>query len=820
MSWNDGRRVSSGQLRRCAVARSGLATLHRVRRSWVLALSLTVAVVGLSCASAQAALQRGHSFSSSFGGQGGGEGQFEDPTGVAVDESSGEVYVVDSKDERVETFRPSGNGEYKFASQFKVRSPGAIAVDNSNNAADPSRGDVYVVGAEEKGAAAEERNVVYEYSPSEEVVVHKWTKFKSKEAGQEEELELEDITGVAVDANGTLWVYWEEEGVIDGFSKQRTKSEATKLEWEPLLRRTPEVESKFECSARSAFAVAPGDEFFYAGYERETSSESCPGEQEEPPNVAVVAKLDGAAPLPRVVSRELDREDSTGAAVDEASAADTPLGETAKGDVYLDNGNSVAAFATNGLLIQRFGLVQLTSGSGLAVDSATGDVLVADSAKDLVDVFTPEEGAEAPVIDDVSSQNLTPQSTELRAQIDPRGAETEYEFQYGTVECAKSSGSCAVAPVPEGEIKPGFGDRAVSVTLHNLQPATAYYYRVLASSAQGGPVEGVPSPTTFTTLPSPSALPDGRAWELVSPVEKHGAAIEAIPPHAKGGIIQAAADGSAIAWLATGPLVSEPQGNRSFEFTQLLSTREAGWGTQSLETPHNKGRGLVIPSPSEYHYFSTDLSKSLVEPTEPANEALGVTEDPPLSPEATEKTMYVRDDPPAAPAYLPLVTSANDTAHNEFGGGLEFLDATRDLKHVVFESKVGLSAAAPSAAGLYEWEAGEPLQLVSVLPDGTPAPDEPGREPSLGDGGGLNAAKRDLERWHAGVLDRAGEEQLYLRDTARGETIRSTRHRATAPPNRAQGDTNCQNPRKNIRKCTSRPPPATARRCSSPTRRG
>ena len=118
------------------------------------------------------------------------------------------------------------------------------------------------------------------------------------------------------------------------------------------------------------------------------------------------------------------------------------------------------------------------------------------------------------------------------------------------------------------------------------------------------------------------------------------------------------------------------------------------------------------------------------------------------------------------------MSEANDTAHNNFGGELEFLDATPDLSHVVFESAVGLTAEDPSAPGLYEWDAQSGgLQLVSVLPGGSPAPDTPSSTPALGDGGGLNergALSSDGSR----VLWSEGDETtLYLRDTARGETI-------------------------------------------------
>ncbi len=91
----------------------------------------------------------------------------------------------------------------------------------------------------------------------------------------------------------------------------------------------------------------------------------------------------------------------------------------------------------------------------------------------------------------------------------------------------------------------------------------------------------------------------------------------------------------------------------------------------------------------------------------------------------------------------------------------------------MFESTVGLTAEDPATPGLYEWDAeSQALQLVSVLPDGSPAPDESGAPVSLGDGGGLNdrgAISSDGSRvfWTDG-----GEEGLYLRDTARGETIK------------------------------------------------
>ena len=730
------------------------------RRALVAAVAVVVAGSLLLCTGADALVARGHVYGFSFGAAGSGGGEFVEATQVAVDEASGDVYVVDGGGERVEVFKPEAGG-YQFVSQFKVHSPGAIAVDNSGSASDPSRGDVYVVGAEEKGAEPSERDIVYEYSPSEGKVVEKLHAFKSGEV----EEEFSDILEVAVDSGGTLWVYWEEEGIIDGFSKQLNKAQTKpELVWEPSLRRTPEVESTFGCPARGDFAVGADNESFYVGYERLSASEECPGAEGETPDPSVVAQLNSAAPSPGTLIRELDHQNTTGVAVG------------GDGEVFLDTGTDVAAFTQTGQLVERFGTGHLQAGSGVAVDAQSGVVFVADARQDQVEVFEPEEQARPPAIDDVSAQDLTPRSAELRARIDPGGAQTSYVFEYGTSDCSTEPGACT--EVGAGTLQAGFGDREVSVSLSDLEPASAYYFRVLASNAVGR-VEGVPSPDTFTTLPAPGVLPDGRAWEMVSPVEKHGAAVESISRYSAGSI-QAAAEGGALVWMASGPVVSEPEGNRSFEPTQLLSRRgEGGWSTQSLETPHEQGRGLLVPSPSEYHYFSPELSQGLVAPTEPTRQVGGVFEHPPLSPAASEKTLYLRQDPPAEPKYLPLVSAADDTANTAFGGALELLDASSDLQHVLFESKVGLTAAAPTAAGLFEWSAGKQasaaLQLVSVLPDGTPAPDEPGgREPYLGDGGGLNDRGAISNDGSHVVWTEARDfvpERLYLRDTLTGETI-------------------------------------------------
>jgi DNA-binding beta-propeller fold protein YncE len=715
----------------------------------IAALASLAAMLAFACASASALTHRGHEFTSSFGQAGSGPGQFSNPVGVAVDEASGNLYVVDAGNERVEIFTPDGSGGYAFSSEFKVRQPlGPIAVDNSTNPSDPTRGNVYVVASKELEPEPEEHEVIYEYSPAAKEV-HKWTSFKAKVEGETEELELEDISGVSVDAGGTLWVYWEENGIIDGFAKQAVKGEKPRLAWEPSLRREPEIESKFECWARPVFAVAPGGDAFYAGYERPNAEEACPGEFGESPGATVVAKLDAAQPTPHKLLREVGSQSTTGVAVDPTN-----------GDVYLDNGSSVGAYTAAGAPIQRFGVGHITGAAGAAVDAQRGDVFVAEPGSDEVAVFGPE-AAGPPEVDGLSARNLSPSSAELDAKLDANGLQSEYRFEYGTSDCS-TPGACT--QLPAGKLTATFGDQDVHVVVEGLSPATTYYYRVAIANTAGS-AEGAPSPNTFTTLPSSGVMPDGRAWELVSPADKHGAAPELIAPF-RGGYNQAAADGDAFAWLANGPVVAEPEGNRAFEFNQLLSRREpGGWSTASLETPHDEGRGIHSPSPTEYHFFSPDLSRALLQPTEP----FGTQEAPPLAPGATEKTMYVRSTPPSAPGFTAVVTPADDTAGTAFGGKLEFAGASADLKRVVFESTVGLAAEHPTTQGIYEWEEGAPLRLLTVLPDGSPAPLELGVAPKLGESLGLNSRHAVSTDGTRVIWSTAGGRYLYMRDITAGE---------------------------------------------------
>ncbi len=96
-----------------------------------------------------------HIYKTTFGSEGSGPGQLKEPQGIAVNDTTHEVYVVDTGNNRVERFAPNAaTGTYENMGQFNgsaaptgvFSTPTEIAIDNSSDPGlDPSAGDVYVV---------------------------------------------------------------------------------------------------------------------------------------------------------------------------------------------------------------------------------------------------------------------------------------------------------------------------------------------------------------------------------------------------------------------------------------------------------------------------------------------------------------------------------------------------------------------------------------------------------------------------------------------------------------------------------------------------
>ena len=74
------------------------------RRLMLAPVAVLCALAALTVVSATPALAvRGYVFERAFGQAGSGNGDLSEPQGVAVNESSGDVYVVDKGNDRVES---------------------------------------------------------------------------------------------------------------------------------------------------------------------------------------------------------------------------------------------------------------------------------------------------------------------------------------------------------------------------------------------------------------------------------------------------------------------------------------------------------------------------------------------------------------------------------------------------------------------------------------------------------------------------------------------------------------------------------------------
>jgi sugar lactone lactonase YvrE len=84
--------------------------------------------------------------SNTWGATGSGDGQFDMPQGIAVD-SSGNVFVADSANNRIQKFDSSGafttSWNYAAGISTPLDSPGAIAVDGAGNVYVASASDGY-----------------------------------------------------------------------------------------------------------------------------------------------------------------------------------------------------------------------------------------------------------------------------------------------------------------------------------------------------------------------------------------------------------------------------------------------------------------------------------------------------------------------------------------------------------------------------------------------------------------------------------------------------------------------------------------------------
>jgi NHL repeat len=606
----------------------------------VLAALLSALVcLGVSVAPAQALEGYEPATPASFGEPGPGAGQLEAPEGVAVNDKTGDVYVADVGNARIDEFEADGKfvrawgfGVVTGAEAFETCTttttcrkgnvstlPGGfttgafIAVDNTTGL---SKGDVYV------GDPGD--NTVTKFTKDGALVEPWGTEGQLKEAVAG--TPFVEASGVAVDTSGNLWV-------TDGYN-----------------------EDQFTEAGVFIPATTFNNEYGVGGVAVDSNGALYTVRRRiaNPNGSKIVLKWE--AGFEKFL---IENHPTFALAVNPSS-----------NDLILDGGNHIELYGPFGepytAATQTFATTGLEESTGIALNATA--LYATQRVADNIEVFT--FGLLKPQVQAESVSEVGSASATFHGQVVPQGEATSYFFEYGLTAAYGSR-----TPVDSA----GAGTGAVSVLagVEGLSPDTTYHFRLVASNANG---ERQGADASFSTFPvGVLGLPDGRGFELVSSLNNGDASVV---PEVGG---QAAADGGALVYGGQSPLVGGTGGG-TFHGNGLvaaaggdnlyLAQRSAGggWASGDIQPTSQDGEG----SP-HFQGFSTDLSTGFLSSEEPLVQGV-----------PSGAVLYARDDTAAGYSVLGSGTSYVDATPDgshvlaSSGGSLyEIAGATRGQVNVL-----------------------------------------------------------------------------------------------------------------------------------------
>jgi hypothetical protein len=424
-----------------------------------IAVALMLLAAGLMASSALAAT--GHYSSGTLGsGPANDPGTFNSggPGGVAIDQTSGDVFVSDPGHSdvnftplpRIERFDSTG----AFQSEFPIdptaySSPGTLAID-------PAGPDLYVSATDNTTF----QGAILKYSST-------GTFAYALDASTTPGTAFTNPAAVAVDpTNGTVYV-----------SAQDTTSGAYVID-------------VFDNAGayQSTIAGASAPNGFFGG-------------------IAALA-VDSQSRLYVADSafNTVERYDSTGA-THQATVDDGTRGgplrittDTSNDEVYVleagPSGNVVSWFSAGGAdRLETFGTFAINGGTGVAVNETSGTVYVPDNVPSAVQEFATFSG---PTVTTDPAASVDPFTETLNGTVNPEGSQSNYHFEWSTDYSYSFMG-------PDFDAGSGSADVPVTDTAFGLSPNTTYHLRLAAYNIDG-PNAGrfiYSQDRTFTTAPAP-----------------------------------------------------------------------------------------------------------------------------------------------------------------------------------------------------------------------------------------------------------------------------------------------------------------------------
>jgi DNA-binding beta-propeller fold protein YncE len=360
-------------------------------------------------------------FAFDFGEAGSGNGQFSDIGGIDID-ASGNLWVADSANNRVQKFNAKGEYLSQFGSAF-LSYPAGIAID--------SKGNLWISDGNE--------NSVTKYSPEGKYL----SGFGFEGSGNGQFAYPSDL---AIDPSGNLWVA--------DFGNNRVQK--FNSEGKYLAQFGAKGTGNGQFQGPSGIAIDPSGNLWVAdsGNNRIQKFSSSGAYQSQ---FGSKGAGDGQLNFPY------------GIEVDPAGnlwVADT---DNARVQKFNAKGGYLAQFGTKGE-----GEGQLEAPFALAAD-ASGHIWVTDYAKNEAQKWTLNPTATTEAASAVSDKGAT-----LNATVDPNGLSSTYQFEYGTTTAYGSK-----APASPKSIGSGTSGVKVAETIEGLIPSTTYHYRVIATNAEG-----------------------------------------------------------------------------------------------------------------------------------------------------------------------------------------------------------------------------------------------------------------------------------------------------------------------------------------------
>ena len=312
----------------------------------------------------------------------------------------------------------------------------------------------------------------------------------------------------------------------------------------------------------------------------------------------------------------------------------------------------------------------------------------------------------APTVSGLKISGVTTESATLEGDVNPQGKIVTYHFEYGLADC--SSSSCTATK--EAKLSAGSSPVHVKEPVAGLSPGTTYHYRLLAKNGLGETTAS-PDQTFMTYLPpqafaacpndglrnsSPASaridyssanLPDCRAYEQASPVDKDGGDATGTAP-----FVRASLNGNEISFLSVSGI---PGGVGAQDFPPYLATRGSAWSTHGLLPPATTGQQAEVLG------WSADFSDVFTKATQ-----LG----------EPRQTTFM--DSPGAGGKPSTVAPYVSNCAPDFDG------ASEGGAEVLFESNVaipGVAGAIEGKSNLYLWQkASDTLRLAGVMNDAQP----------------------------------------------------------------------------------------------------